>query len=93
MFRDCIRLKLLILEYDLLKPNLFSRASMMESTLSLLLDERTKVILFYFYFIYSSGIVILLLLCIIFHFGLFYFISLCLFNYTLMLWVIMFQVI
>ena len=29
MSRDCIKLKLLILEYDLLKPNLFSVASMM----------------------------------------------------------------
>ena len=44
MCRDCIRLKLLILAYGLLKPNLFSRASMMESTLSLLLVGRTKVI-------------------------------------------------
>ena len=44
MFRDRIRLKLLILGYDLLKPNLFSGDSMMECTLSLLLDGRTKVI-------------------------------------------------
>ena len=34
MFRDCIKLKLLILEKDLLKPILFSEASMMESTFS-----------------------------------------------------------
>ena len=42
-----------------------------------------------FCFIYSYGIVILLMLCIKFCFALFYSIPLCLFNYTLMLWVIM----
>ena len=46
IFRDCIRLKLLILEYDLFKPNLFSGPSIMESRLSLLLDGRTKVMAF-----------------------------------------------
>ena len=44
MSRDSIKLKLLILEYDLLKPNLFSVASIMESTFSQLLDGRTTVI-------------------------------------------------
>ena len=44
MSRDCIKLKLLILEQDLLKPNLFSVVSISESTFSLLLDGRTKVI-------------------------------------------------
>ena len=44
MSRDCIKLKLLILEYDLLKPNLFSVASIMESTFSPWFDGRTKVI-------------------------------------------------
>ena len=34
MSRNCIKLKLLILEYDLLKPNQFSVASIMESTFS-----------------------------------------------------------
>ena len=46
MFRICIRLKLLILEYGLLKPNLFSGPSTMESTLSLLLERGTKVMAF-----------------------------------------------
>ena len=40
--------------------------------------------LFYFILIYSCGVVVLLMLYIIF---LFHFISLCLLNYTLMLWV------
>ena len=44
MYRDCIKLKSLILGKDLLKPNLFSVASMMDSTFSQLLDGRTKVI-------------------------------------------------
>ena len=42
--RDCIQLKFLTLEKDPLKPNLFSVVSIMESTFSLLLDGRTKVI-------------------------------------------------
>ena len=44
--RDCIRLKLFIFEYDLLKPYLYSGALMMSSAFSLLLDGRTKVIAF-----------------------------------------------
>ena len=40
--RDCIKLKLLISEYDLLKPNLFSVASIIESIFSQLLDGRKK---------------------------------------------------
>ena len=43
MSRDCIKLKLLILEYDKLKPNLFYMASIMESVFGQLLDGRTKV--------------------------------------------------
>ena len=46
MSRDCIKLKLFIFEYDLLKPKLSSIASMMESTFSQLLHGRTKVIAF-----------------------------------------------
>ena len=42
--RDFIKLKLLILEYDLLKPYLFSIVSIIESTFNLFLDGRTKVI-------------------------------------------------
>ena len=44
MSMDYIKLKLLILEYDLLKPNLFSVASIMESTFIQLQGGRTKVI-------------------------------------------------
>ena len=47
-----------------------------------------QFVLFYFYFIHSCGLVMLLMLCIICIS--FYSISFCLFNYTLMLWVIMF---
>ena len=43
VFTDCIKLKLFIFEYDLLKPNLSSGASVLGSTLSSLLDGRTKV--------------------------------------------------
>ena len=46
IFRDCIRLKLSIFEYDPLKPNLYSDSLMMDSTFSLMLDGRTKVIAF-----------------------------------------------
>ena len=46
IFRDCIKLKLFIFEYDLLKPNLYSGVLFMGSTFSLLLDGRTKVIAF-----------------------------------------------
>ena len=44
IFRDCIKLKLFIFEYDLLKPNLYSDVSIMGSTFSLLLDGGTKAI-------------------------------------------------
>ena len=44
MSRNCIKQKLLFLEYYLLKPNLFSVASVMESTFGQLLDGSTKVI-------------------------------------------------
>ena len=46
IFRDCIKLKLFIFEYDLLKPTLYSGVSVMGSTFSLLLDGRTEVIAF-----------------------------------------------
>ena len=46
IFMDCIRLNLLIFEYDLLKPNLYLGVSVMGSTFSLLLDGRTKAIAF-----------------------------------------------
>ena len=46
MFRYCIKLKLSILVYDLLNPNLFSDAFILESTLSWLLDGKTNVIAF-----------------------------------------------
>ena len=44
IFKDCIKLKVFIFEYDLLKPNLYSGASIMGSIFSLLLDGRTNVI-------------------------------------------------
>ena len=46
IFRDCIKLKLFIFEYDLLKFSLYSGSSMVGSTFNLLLDGRTKVIAF-----------------------------------------------
>ena len=46
IFRDCIRLKLIIFEYDLLKPNLYLDVSVMGSMFSLMLEGRTKVIAF-----------------------------------------------
>ena len=45
MFRDCMRQKLSILEYNLLKLNLFSRGSMIEFMLTLLLDGRMTVMM------------------------------------------------
>ena len=44
IFRDFIRLKLFIFAYDLLKPNLYSGASMMGSAFSLLLDGKQKLL-------------------------------------------------
>ena len=44
IFTDCIKLKLFIFGYGLLKPNLYSGASIMGSMFSLLMDGRTKVI-------------------------------------------------
>ena len=44
MFKNCIKLKLSILEQDLLNPNLLSDTFMIESTLSSLLDGKTNVI-------------------------------------------------
>ena len=46
MFRDCIKLKFIILEYDLLNPNLFSNAFLPNSMLSQLLEGRTNLIAF-----------------------------------------------
>ena len=46
IFRDCIKLKLFIFEYDLFKPNLYSGTSIMGSTFSLLLDGRIEGIVF-----------------------------------------------
>ena len=46
IFRDCIKLKLFIFEDELLKYNLYSGASMVGSTFSLLLDGQTKFIAF-----------------------------------------------
>ena len=46
MFRDCIKLNLSILEYDLLNPNLLSDAFILESTLSWLLYGKMNVIAF-----------------------------------------------
>ena len=46
MFRDCIKLKLSILEYNLLNPNLFYDAFILESMLSQLLDGKMNVIAF-----------------------------------------------
>ena len=45
-FRDCIKLKIFIFEYDILKPNLYSGISVMGSIFSLLLDWRKKFIAF-----------------------------------------------
>ena len=44
VFRNCIKLKLFIFEYDLLKSSLYSGTIIVGSTFSLLLDGRTKVI-------------------------------------------------
>ena len=46
IFRDCIKLKVFIFEYDPLKPNFYSGVLSMGSTFSLLVDGRTKVIAF-----------------------------------------------
>ena len=46
MFRDCIKLKLSILEYDLLNPNLFSDVFILESMLSQLFEGKMNVIAF-----------------------------------------------
>ena len=46
IFKDYIKLKLFIFKYDILNLNLYSVASMVGSTFSLLLDGRTKVIAF-----------------------------------------------
>ena len=46
MLRDCIKLKLSILKYDLLNPNLFSDAFILESMFSWLLDGKMNVIAF-----------------------------------------------
>ena len=46
MFRDCMKLKLSNLNYDLLNPNLFSDAFILESSLSQLLEGKTNVIAF-----------------------------------------------
>ena len=46
IFRDYIRLKLFIFEYELLKPNLYLGVSSIGSTFSLLLDGRIEAIAF-----------------------------------------------
>ena len=46
MFGDCIKLKLLVLEYDLLNYNLFSDTFILESMLSWLLGGKINVIVF-----------------------------------------------
>ena len=46
MFRDCIKLKFSVLEYDLLNLNLFSDAFIPELMLSQLLEGRTNIIAF-----------------------------------------------
>ena len=46
IFRDCTKLKLFIFKYDLLKTFLYSGASIMGSTFSLLLDGRKTVVVF-----------------------------------------------